>query len=245
VKTHYVYKITNRDTGEYYYGKRSCEGSWQDDNYMGSGTLLKNKMQAHPDQQWHKEVLMLLDTEEEAFKYETISVGDRWNTDSLCLNLKPGGEGSTSDGHKAIWREHRDNIVDGLRRGWSDPEVKKARIQSRQDKVDAQLVAMHKGSFSGEVARSESLEWCMNGWDYTNRMTIKHEGRGIWIQPTLWVLHEMLRADTGWTIGKGIGLRKVKVTEAVEGIPHLEAMTNSERISAGTKYGWAKKKLLT
>lgn len=110
---HYVYKITNKTTGEYYYGKRSCEGSWRDDTYMGSGVLLKRKMEAHPDHDWRKEVLLLLDTEEEAYTYEAISIGDRWRDDPLCLNLCEGGAGAGSDTMRSIQLEK-----------WADPEYK-------------------------------------------------------------------------------------------------------------------------
>ena len=90
MKTHYIYKITNKTTGEYYYGKRSCNGSWEKDKYMGSGTVLKKKMQAHPDHEWVKEVLLLLDSEKEAFEYEAVVIGDKWATDPSCLNQCPG-----------------------------------------------------------------------------------------------------------------------------------------------------------
>lgn len=36
-KHHYVYKLTRPDTGEYYIGKRSCEGDPEADTYRGSG----------------------------------------------------------------------------------------------------------------------------------------------------------------------------------------------------------------
>lgn len=90
---HYVYKITNGTTGEYYIGKRSCP-LWQRDQYMGSGKLLKRKMKAHRDHKWRKEVLGLYASAEEAYAQEALILGDLWLTDPLCLNLKPGGMGS-------------------------------------------------------------------------------------------------------------------------------------------------------
>lgn len=113
MKNHYIYKITNKTTGEYYYGKRSCHNGWQADNYMGSGTLLKKKMEVHPDHEWIKEVLLILDTEEEAFEYERVVIGDKWDTDPLCLNLTPGGLGSTSGSAKRNWSRNREAIIEG------------------------------------------------------------------------------------------------------------------------------------
>ena len=109
MRSHYVYKITNRTTGEYYYGKRSCNGSWRDDSYMGSGQKLVKKMKAHPEHEWYKEVLLILDTEEEAYHYEALSIGDRWKGgtgyDGLCLNLTAGGVGGCSEEIKLRWQD--------------------------------------------------------------------------------------------------------------------------------------------
>ena len=40
-EVHYVYKITNAATGEFYIGARSCVGAVLDDDYMGSGNWVK------------------------------------------------------------------------------------------------------------------------------------------------------------------------------------------------------------
>lgn len=137
---HYVYKITNRTTGEYYYGKRSCSSDWRDDSYMGSGTLLKAKMNAHADDDWHKEVLLLLDSEEEAFEYETICIGDRWDSDPLCLNLRPGGEGMSSE---------------AMIRKWEDPAFR-AKVQAGMAQVDQEALNERRSqSISAKYADPE------------------------------------------------------------------------------------------
>ena len=115
---HYVYKITCLETGEYYYGKRSCNGSWKDDPYMGSGLLLNDKMKAHPDYTWRKEVLLLLETSEEAYEYEALIIGNKFkggsDWDGLCLNLTLGGSGGSSPGatgEELVKREERTRII--------------------------------------------------------------------------------------------------------------------------------------
>ena len=60
---------------------------------MGSGTVLRRKMEAHPEHDWEKVVLALFKTEEEAYKWEALVVGERHLNDPLCLNLIPGGGG--------------------------------------------------------------------------------------------------------------------------------------------------------
>lgn len=98
---HYIYKITCVETGEYYYGKRSAP-DWETDSYMGSGILLKNKMTAYPEYQWKKEVLLLLDSSEEAYEYEAVVIGEKYyggkDYDGLCLNLTVGGAGGSAPG---------------------------------------------------------------------------------------------------------------------------------------------------
>lgn len=94
LRQHYVYLIKNLTTGEYYIGKRSCYGEPSKDIYMGSGTLLKRKMEAHPDHEWIKTILFTCETEDQALLLEEELIADKWKTDDLCLNLTRGGRGS-------------------------------------------------------------------------------------------------------------------------------------------------------
>ena len=259
---HYIYKTTNHTTGEYYYGKRTCSSGWRDDPYMGSGLLLQRKMKAHPDHDWRKEVLLLLDSEEEAFKYEVISIGDRWDTDPLCLNLCPGGHGFNSAFTSALWDdpEYREKMMTAIRRQtsspewrefmsvaskqrWADPVYREMNSSAVREGHAKRLIPMTDGEVIIQAPRGRSLALCLEGWDYLKRVNLKHDERGIYLQPTLWVTHEMLRANAGWTLGKNKDYRKVKIEEAIQGIDHLVAMTTNERISEGTKYGWKMKKI--
>jgi len=40
-KYHYVYKLKHKDTGEFYYGSRTCECNPELNDYMGSMTTWK------------------------------------------------------------------------------------------------------------------------------------------------------------------------------------------------------------
>jgi len=66
---HYVYRLTDRTTQEYYYGVRSCKGNPKDDSYMGSMKVWKpNKNNLI------KEIIMEFGSRKEAvnFEYELI-----------------------------------------------------------------------------------------------------------------------------------------------------------------------------
>jgi hypothetical protein len=84
----YVYKQT-RDNGEYYVGIHSTEKV--DDNYNGSGTVIKAKYKADPDS-FTMEILYEFETRQEASDMEAVLVTEETIKEPLCLNLKPGGD---------------------------------------------------------------------------------------------------------------------------------------------------------
>ena len=162
---HYIYKISCKETGEYYYGKRSCDGRWQDDTkYMGSGTLLKSKMEAHPDYTWTKEVLLLLDSAEEAYEYEAVVIGEKYkggrDDDGLCLNLCAGGGCNTGYTHN---EETRMKISE-RNKGKTCSEETKARLSEaakgkklppRSEEHRAKISKARKGKALSEEAKAK------------------------------------------------------------------------------------------
>jgi hypothetical protein len=97
---HYIYKISNPETGEYYYGRRSTKKHWKEDKYFGSSRVLRKYAgNKKPTQErlpgWKKEVLLLFDNLRELCLHEKIVIGDKWKSDPLCLNGIPGGEYNT------------------------------------------------------------------------------------------------------------------------------------------------------
>jgi len=99
---HYIYKISNPKTGQYYYGRRSTEIGWKEDSYFSSSAHLrklcggkKPKQELLPE--WKKEVLLTFDNLPELIEYEEVVVGNKWKTDDLCLNAIPGGDWGGGD----------------------------------------------------------------------------------------------------------------------------------------------------
>lgn len=91
---HYVYRITNKYTGEFYIGKRSSPtGQAHNDYYWGSGRLIGEQIARHGTDAFMKDVLAVFGSAEEALAYEAKLVTPALIKSELCLNLVPGGTG--------------------------------------------------------------------------------------------------------------------------------------------------------
>lgn len=86
---HYtVYKITNKLNGKFYVGKHQTK-NLLDDNYMGSGNLIKAAIKKYGVENFEKKILHVFDTEAEMNQAETrlVVLGEE------SYNLCPGGQG--------------------------------------------------------------------------------------------------------------------------------------------------------
>lgn len=89
---HYIYKTTNILNGCYYIGKHSFKKLKND--YLGSGTYLKNSVKKYGKDNFKKEILLLSkDLETNSF-HETLIVNEELLKDPLCMNLIFGGTGN-------------------------------------------------------------------------------------------------------------------------------------------------------
>ena len=92
---HYVYKVTDEVTGEYYIGKRSCNCSPEEDNYFGSGIWIKE----HGTKGLVREVVECKATRKELTKAELQLISKHRN-DELCRNRTVGKWDFTVYGQK-------------------------------------------------------------------------------------------------------------------------------------------------
>ena len=92
LKYHYLYKITNIITGEYYIGIHSTDNL--DDGYFGSGRLLKKLIEEFGKDQFKKEILKFCKNRLELLNYEEQYVNENTLNDKKCLNLICGGLGA-------------------------------------------------------------------------------------------------------------------------------------------------------
>jgi len=147
---------------------------------MGSGQKLVKKMKAHPDHEWHKEVLMLLDTEEEAYQYEALSIGDRWkggkDYDGLCLNLTAGGMGMCSEAMASLWADddYKAKQSAAISNGWinSSRQAKATELKERWSDADYSkaMSDMTKACWESEEYRKKRRDSLAVTWSDEKRL---------------------------------------------------------------------------
>lgn len=173
---HYIYKITNPKTGQYYYGRRSSKFHWSKDNYFSSSGYLKSLCNGKkptkkrlPD--WKKEVLLTFDTLEELITYEEIVVGDRWKNDPLCLNKVPGGEWGGGDASQMHTPENKKKATEGNIKFWRSSEGRKLATElGKRAKGSKKTITQEFSKAQSE--RSKGRKWINDG---QNRKLVKPE----------------------------------------------------------------------
>ena len=113
---HTIYQTTNNIDGKIYIGKHSS--STLDNNYYGSGTHLRNAIRKYGKQNFTKEILMILTTEESAYLWEGIIVDVSFIRRDDTYNMKCGGRGGMY-GH--IWSDESKSKSSRAKKGIPKP----------------------------------------------------------------------------------------------------------------------------
>ena len=92
-----IYKITNVLNNKIYIGYHSTSNL--NDNYMGSGKILKFAIKKHGSDSFIKEVLYIFPTKEEALQKEMELVNESFIKRNDTYNMKIGGEGGWDHTH--------------------------------------------------------------------------------------------------------------------------------------------------
>ncbi len=174
--THYVYKIIflqGRLKGKYYIGKRSFDGIIEKDRYCGSGKVCDDYFKTHKrklNETYKKEILKVCDSEDEAYLIEEKMLGDLYETDENCVNVKPGGKGGFST--KEPWNKGKKGCQVAWNKGLTndDPRVKKysdakrGRYHKPWNKgLKGLQVAWNKGKGGYIVKTREVEQYTLNG----------------------------------------------------------------------------------
>lgn len=120
---YYIYKITllkGRLKNHYYYGQHRTKRL--QDKYIGSGVKIKDyfkKYKAIEGETYIKEIIKFCNNIEELNQAEYEIIGDKYETDSMCLNLKSGGC------QAELSSESRNKLRETVNKKWEDPEFHK------------------------------------------------------------------------------------------------------------------------
>ena len=97
---HYIYKTTCNVTGKWYIGMHSTLN--ENDDYMGSGKILRYSIRKYGAENHTKEILSYYDSRELLIEAEINIVNSDLIKDKNCLNIREGGTGGFSS------KEHMD-----------------------------------------------------------------------------------------------------------------------------------------
>lgn len=84
---HYVYEITNLVNEKKYIGKRSCNCTIEEDEYMGSGKILQDSIKKYGIENFKKEILLVCPTEEVVHEMEDYFIKKYQSTGVPLYNI--------------------------------------------------------------------------------------------------------------------------------------------------------------
>lgn len=112
-KHNYFYRITNQLDWKYYFGIHSTDKNPDDDNYYGSGTIIRNVISKYGRKNFVKTIIADYSTRLEVVNHEKLAITIHQISDPMCYNIQPGGSTSkgVSDEVKKILKEKRQNQI--------------------------------------------------------------------------------------------------------------------------------------
>jgi Mor family transcriptional regulator len=127
--THYVYKITNLNTGLFYIGSRTHPFP-ESDGYMGSSKVLKKLYELEGINNFKKEILKIFKTRKKANSYENHLIKQYLeSTPELVYNLRiPGGfkgEIGLYNKRRDLWEDYYHDIRNSYKLGLKIPSLAK------------------------------------------------------------------------------------------------------------------------
>ena len=144
-KFFYVYKITNLINNKIYIGVHQSESL--NDDYMGSGLLVRRAQEKYGIENFKKEILFVYDNKDDMFAKEKEIVNESFVQDKSTYNLKVGGEGGWDHIYNsALTDDHKQAISKGVRKAYKD-----GRLQSGWTHVN-------KAGIKGFLGKSHSIE---------------------------------------------------------------------------------------
>lgn len=119
-----IYKITNLLNNKIYIGKHSCE--ILNDDYMGSGKLIKRAINKYGLDNFKKEILYIFENYKDVYKKEKEIVNKYFVDRKDTYNLIEGGDPFDSINSNVELRKKKNKkaAISMNRKNWKDPEFR-------------------------------------------------------------------------------------------------------------------------
>ena len=174
---YYTYKVVllkGSLAGKYYYGQHRTKNL--EDGYIGSGTRIASYFKKYPKIEgvtYVRQILAFYSDEEELNRAEKELIGDSYETDPNCLNLKAGGKQVklSTESRKKIslsltgktWSKERREAASRARKG-VPKGPSKLKGKKRALEAVAKTVEKLTGKERPEIAKEmSSRKWMNNG----------------------------------------------------------------------------------
>lgn len=140
---HFIYKTTNIINGKYYIGAHSTQN--EDDNYLGSGTLLKKSIEKHGRENFVREILFYCVDINELYLKEIEVISEHLDN-NMCYNVKPGGKGGWYSVNTSQINRGSNNVMNRC------PELKRKIIEN------ARLTRLKNKEYYDNISRNNGLK---------------------------------------------------------------------------------------
>lgn len=159
-----VYKITNNVNNKIYIGVHKTKDL--EDNYMGSGKILKRAQEKYGIENFTKEYIKVFDNSEDMFNMEAELVNEVFISNESTYNLKLGGEGgfdlintlglNVYDNHNEITRKSLQKGTDAWIEKYANDEVFREQHYLRSVKALEEYRERNENPFKGKRHNEES-----------------------------------------------------------------------------------------
>lgn len=196
-----IYKITNLTNNKVYIGKHITYD--KNDDYFGSGKLIRRAVEKHGIQNFKKEILFECSNEEEMNQKEKEIVNEKFVKSKNTYNLKIGGDG----GFDFINTNCRDKLYKNQKRASETMhKLLKDNEEWRKFYLDRHKKAMSKQEVRDKMSKSIKAERAKNGSWWTGKKhkeesklkigkasSIHQCGSGNSHYGTVWIYNEELK----------------------------------------------------
>lgn len=152
-KYHYTYKITNKINMRYYIGIHTAPTL--NNAYLGSGIAIRFAIKKYGIENFEKEILSVFPTRKEANEDERERIGNLFDTDPLCYNLRGGGENYVSMSKES--KQKISNTLKGRNKHNNYAVAKMAHTKAGRTKFDNESVRKMSETKKGRTKETSDV----------------------------------------------------------------------------------------